>query len=104
MTGTSPGSGAGLAGRVTAVAGMTGGFLPSAGRPLIGRRTGQSLALHELAEISIWHRILDWLARLVSNSVILVPSCWFGLIALTILSVLAITALVYWLPTVTCSR
>jgi hypothetical protein len=104
MTGTSPGVGAGLAGRVTAVAGMTGGFLSSTGRPLIGRRTGGRLARHELAEISIWQRILDWLARLVSNAGTVVPGGWFGLIALAILAVLAVTAVIYWVRPATSRR
>jgi hypothetical protein len=94
-TGQPPGSGIGLAGRVTAVAGMPGGFLPS-GRGLIGRQAGQRLARHELAEMSTWQRILAWLARLVSSAGTAVPGGWFGLIALAILAVLAVTAVIYW--------
>src|SRR5260221_5513584 len=97
MTGISLGSGAGLAGRATAVVGMPSGLLSSAGRPLIGRRTGQRLARHELAEVSIWQRILAWLGKLVSNAGTAVPGGWFGLIALAILVVLAVTAVLYWL-------
>jgi len=95
MTGISLGSGAGLAGRATAVVGMPSGLLSSAGRPLIGRRTGQRLARHELAEVSIWQRILAWLGKLVSNAGTAVPGGWFGLIALAILVVLAVTAVIY---------
>ncbi len=56
MTGTSPSVLASLASRVTIAA-------PAAGGPLIGRRTGQRLARHELAEMSIWQRVIDWLWR-----------------------------------------
>src|SRR5258708_32775100 len=96
MTGISLGSGAGLAGRATALVGMPSGLLSSAGRPLIGRRTGQRLARHELAEVSIWQRILAWLGKLVSNAGTAVPGGWFGLIALAILVVLAVTAGISW--------
>ena len=96
MTAISLGSGAGLAGRATAVASMPGGILSQDGGPLIGRRTGQRLARHELAEMSIWQRILTWLAKLISNAGTTVPGGWFGLIALAILAVLAVTAVIYW--------
>lgn len=96
MKGISPCSGAGLVGRVAALAGMPGGFLLLGGRPLIGRRTGQRLARHELAETSVWQRILAWLARLVNSAGTAVPGGWFGLIALAILAVLAVTGIIYW--------
>jgi hypothetical protein len=104
MTGISLGCGAGLAGRVTAIVGMPGGFLPWGGRPLIGRRTGQRLARHELAEMSIWQRISSWLARLVNSAGTAVPGGWFGLIALAILAVLAVTAVIYWVKPATSRR
>jgi Domain of unknown function (DUF4129) len=70
---------------------------PIAGEPLIGRRTGQRLARHELAEMSIWQRVIDWLGRLFGNAANVVPGGWFGLIALTVIAVLAVTAVVFWI-------
>ena len=67
-----------------------------AGRPLIGRRAAQRLARHELAETSIWQRIWHWLARLPGTAGTVVPGGWFGLIALAILAVLAITIIIFW--------
>ena len=95
MTRIGNGFAAGLAGRVTAAAGMPSRFPSLASGPLIGRRTGQRVARHELAEISIWQRILTLLARLISHAGTAVPGGWFGLIALAILAVLAVTAVIY---------
>ncbi len=67
-----------------------------AGGPLIGRRAAQRLARHELAEMSIWQRIWQWLTRLPGAAGSLVPGGWFGLIALAVLAVLAITIVVFW--------
>jgi Domain of unknown function (DUF4129) len=67
-----------------------------AGGPLIGRRAGQRLARHELAEMSFWARVLNWLAHLPRTAGHVVPGGWFGLIALAILAVLVITLVVYW--------
>ena len=39
-----------------------------AGGPLIGRNSGQRLARHELAEMTFWQRIVNWLARLPVNA------------------------------------
>ena len=71
-----------------------GGPLTRAGGPLIGRRTGQRIARHELAELTIWQRFLQWLYRLVSGRI--VPGGWFGLIALAVLAVLAVTLIIFW--------
>jgi hypothetical protein len=89
MTGTGPRFLAGLAARVTTAAPMAGG-------PLIGRRTGQRLARHELAEMSFWQRVLGWLARLFSNARSVVPGGWFGLVALAAIAVLVGTAIIFW--------
>lgn len=64
--------------------------------PLVGRRTGQRLARQELAETSFWQRVLGWLARLFRASGNAVPTGWFGLIALAILAVLAISVVIFW--------
>src|SRR6266568_4105636 len=71
-----------------------GGLLSGAGGPLIGRRTGQRIARNELAELSIWQRILRWLFRLSSGNV--VPGGWCGLIALAVIAVLAVTVIIFW--------
>jgi type II secretory pathway pseudopilin PulG len=67
-----------------------------AGRPLIGRNSGQRLARHELAEMTFWQRIVNWLARLPANAGTVVPGGWFGLISLAILAVVAVTVVLYW--------
>src|SRR5262245_41032290 len=63
---------------------------------LIGRRAGQRLARSELAEKTFWQRILDGLGHLPQRAGHLVPGGWFGLIALAILLVLAITLVGFW--------
>ncbi len=68
----------------------------AAGGPLIGRHTGQHLARRELAEMTFWQRVLHWLAGLSANAGHVVPGGWFGLVALAILAVLAVTLVVYW--------
>lgn len=70
--------------------------MTGAGVPLIGRQAGQRLARRELAEKSFWERVLNWLAHLPRSAGHVVPGGWFGLIALAILAVLAITLVVYW--------
>jgi hypothetical protein len=75
-----------------------------AGEPLIERRTGQRLARLELAEMSIWQRVTDWLARLFSNAATVVPGGWFGLIALAVIAVLGVTAVVFWFRPATARR
>jgi hypothetical protein len=94
----------GLAGRLTAVAVLPARIASPASGPLIGRRTGQRLARHELAEISIWQRILTWLVRLLNSAGTAVPGGWFGLIALAILAVLAVTAVIYLVRPATSRR
>lgn len=68
----------------------------TAGGPPAVRRAGQRLARHELAEMSFWERILNWLAHLPRNAGNVVPGGWFGLISLAIIAVLAVTVVVYW--------
>jgi len=63
---------------------------------LIGRRAGQRIARSELAERTFWQRILNWLGLLPQRAGHVVPGGWFGLIALAILLVLAITLVVFW--------
>jgi hypothetical protein len=70
------------------------GHLLAAGEPLLGRHDGQRIARRELAELSIWQRILQWLARLSQGKY--VPGGWFGLIALAILAVVVITVVIFW--------
>jgi uncharacterized protein DUF4129 len=70
------------------------GHLLAAGGPLLGRRAGQRIARRELAEISFWQRILQWLARLSQGRY--VPGGWFGLIALAVLTVVVITVVIFW--------
>jgi len=65
-----------------------------AGGPLPGRRAGQRLARRELAEASFWQRLLQWLARLAQGRY--VPGGWFGLVALAVLAVLALTVVIFW--------
>jgi len=66
----------------------------AAGGPLLGRRAGQRIARRELAEVSFWQRIVQWLARLAAGRY--VPGGWFGLIALAVLAVLVITVVIFW--------
>jgi len=66
----------------------------AAGAPLLGRRAGQRVARRELAELSFWQRILQWLARLSQGRY--VPGGWFGLIALAVLAVVVITVVIFW--------
>src|SRR5215470_16571617 len=66
----------------------------AAGGPLLGRRAGQRIARRELAEVSFWQRIVQWLARLTAGKY--VPGGWFGLIALAVLAVLVITVVIFW--------
>ena len=95
----------GLAGRLTAVPVLPARIASPAGGPLIGRRTGQRLARHELlAEISVWRRILTWIVRLPNSAGTVVPGGWFGLIALTILAVVAVTAVIYLVRPATSRR
>jgi hypothetical protein len=70
------------------------GHLLAAGAPLLGRRAGQRIARRELAELSIWQRIFQWLARLSQGRY--VPGGWFGLIALAVLAVVIITVVIFW--------
>ena len=89
MTGTGPTVLAILVFRVTTATAPAGG-------PLVGRRADQRLARHELGEMSFWQRVTDWLAQLFSNAANSVPGGWFGLIALAVIAVLAMTAVVFW--------
>jgi len=66
----------------------------AAGGPLLGRRAGQRIARRELAEISFWQRMIQWLARLTAGRY--VPGGWFGLIALAVLAILVITVVIFW--------
>ena len=63
------------------------GPLTTAGGPYIGRVPAQRLARRELAEVSIWQRVLDWLARTLGSASHAVPGGWFGLIVLLVLAV-----------------
>ncbi|MDR2984341.1 MAG: DUF4129 domain-containing protein [Nocardiopsaceae bacterium] len=67
-----------------------------AGGPLIGRHAGQRIARRELAERSFWQSVADWFIHLPTNAQRVVPGGWFGLIALAILAVLAVTLVVFW--------
>lgn len=67
-----------------------------AGGPLVGRHAGQRIARTELAEMSFWQRILNWLEHLPTDAGRVVPGGWFGLIALAVLAVLAVTLVFYW--------
>jgi type II secretory pathway pseudopilin PulG len=69
---------------------------PLAGGPMVGRHAGQRLARSELAEMTFWERILNWLAHLPTNAGRIVPGGWFGLIALAVLAVLAVALVFYW--------
>jgi Domain of unknown function (DUF4129) len=70
--------------------------MTGSGLPLIGRREGQRLARHELAGKTFWERVLNWIAHLPRTAGHVLPGGWFGLIALAILAVLAISLVVYW--------
>jgi len=61
---------------------------------LLGRRAGQRIARRELAEVSFWQRIVQWLTRLAAGRY--VPGGWFGLIALAVLAVLVIAVVIFW--------
>jgi type II secretory pathway pseudopilin PulG len=67
-----------------------------AGGPLIGRHAGQRLAGNELAEMTFWQRIANWLEHLPTHARLVVPGGWFGLIALAVLAVLAVTLVYFW--------
>jgi hypothetical protein len=67
-----------------------------AGGPPIGRHAGQRLARRELAEMTFWQRIVNWLAHLPVNAGKVVPGGWFGLISLAILAVVTVTVVLYW--------
>ena len=69
---------------------------PGGPGPLIGRHAARQLARRELAETSFWQRVVDWIARLLNASGSVVPGGWFGLIALALLAVLAITVALAW--------
>lgn len=69
---------------------------PAAGGPLIGRNAAQRLARQELAEVSIWLRILRWIERLLHVTGNAVPGGWFGLIVLAVLAVLAVIVVIFW--------
>ena len=75
-----------------------------AGGPLIGRRAAQRLARHELAEMSVWQRIWQWLTHLPRASGNVVPGGWFGLIALAALAVLTVTIIIFWVRPARTSR
>jgi hypothetical protein len=67
-----------------------------AGGPQLGRRSGQRLARQELAEVSFWQRILNWLARLLHGAQAAVPGGWLGLIILGALAAAAIMVVIFW--------
>jgi hypothetical protein len=73
---------------------------PSSGGPLIGRRAAQELARHELSrsiyQPSLWQRFTGWLIRLLNGAGGVIPSGWFGLIALAVLAVLVISGVIFW--------
>ncbi|HEX9064083.1 MAG TPA: DUF4129 domain-containing protein [Streptosporangiaceae bacterium] len=64
--------------------------------PLIGRHAARQLARHELAEMSFLQRIVADIERWLFASGKVVPGGWFGLIALAVLGVLAITVALAW--------
>ena len=66
------------------------------GGPMIGRHAGQRLARRELAEMTFWQRIVNWLVHLPVDAGKVVPGGWFGLISLAILAVVAVTVVLYW--------
>lgn len=70
-------------------------LVPASG-PLIGRHAGQRFARAEFAEPTFWQRVLNWLEHLPTTAGVVVPGGWFGLIALAILAVAAITLVIFW--------
>ena len=66
----------------------------TAGGPYIGRLPAQRLARRELAEVSFWQRMLDWLARTLGSASHSVPGGWFGLIVLLVLAAAGITLII----------
>jgi hypothetical protein len=81
--------------RLAAVLAVRTAVVPGGG-PLIGRHGGQRLARRELAEMTFWQRIVNWLLHLPTNAGRVIPGGWFGLIALAILAVLVVTLVFYW--------
>ena len=67
-----------------------------AGGPEIGRREGQQLAHQELSEASFWERVYNWFLNLFTTTANAVPGGWFGLVVLTILAVLAVAVVIFW--------
>lgn len=80
------------------------GPMVTAGGPYIGRVPAQRLARRELAEVSIWQRVLDWLARTIGSASHAVPGGWFGLILLLVLAVAGSTLIIARLRPGTRSR
>ncbi|MHB1876535.1 MAG: DUF4129 domain-containing protein [Streptosporangiaceae bacterium] len=70
------------------------GPVATAGGPYIGRLPAQRLARRELAEVSFWQRVLDWLARTLGSASHSVPGGWFGLIVLLALAAAGSTLVV----------
>ena len=75
-----------------------------AGRPEIRRRAAQRLARRELAEVSVAQRIIDWLRHLLNTVGRAVPGGWFGILALLVLGVLAVSAVLFWVRPVRAGR
>jgi hypothetical protein len=46
--------------------------------------------------MTFWQRIVNWLEHLPTNAGSVVPGGWFGLIALAVLAVLAVSLVYYW--------
>ena len=72
------------------------GQLAGGPAPLIGRDAARRLARRELAEMSFWQRVTEWIVRLLNDSGSVVPGGWFGLIALAVLAVLAVAVALAW--------
>ncbi|MHB1595687.1 MAG: DUF4129 domain-containing protein [Streptosporangiaceae bacterium] len=70
------------------------GPVTTVGGPYIGRLPAQRLARRELAEVSFWQRVLDWLARTLGSASHSVPGGWFGLIVLLVLAVAGCTLII----------
>jgi Domain of unknown function (DUF4129) len=68
----------------------------AAGAPLIGRKEGQRLARQELAKVSFWQRVLNWIGRLLHGAGNAVPHGWFGLGVLAILIVVVVIVILFW--------
>jgi hypothetical protein len=66
------------------------------GGPGISRRAAQRVARQELAEMSTWQRIVQWIGRLFAATGNAVPGGWLGLIVLALLAVLAISVVLFW--------